>query len=255
VWQLLRTRRWISFTITGVLAILGFGVLSNWQWERAHVEQRKTEAVLRGSGQEAVPLPALLAPGEPLPADLQWRTVTATGTYECASGALVRNRPIEAQNGLLVACPLRTADGLLWVNRGWLPASGAASVDVAMPGAPAGEVTVTGRLRPSEQTPVPPPTDLPPGQVKNLDTAALSTRMGAKGPVFEAYLEATSSDPRDPAGLRTPPLPPATSAQNYSYAGQWMLFAVIAVAGWIIFLRREAAEDADRRAAPVTVSP
>lgn len=247
VWQLLQTRRWISFTITGIVAILGFGLLSQWQWERAHEEDRKADVVAQGTEQPAVPLASLLGPGEPLPPDLQWRTVTATGRYDCAAGALVRNRPLDTTNGLYAVCPLRTDAGLLWVNRGWLPAPGPAIADVAMPDGPAGEVTVTGRLRPSEVTPDPPPTDLPAGQVKNLDSAFLTARMGWSDPVYAPYVEATATDPADPAGLRTPPLPPASSAQNYSYAGQWLLFAAIAIGGWWYFLRREAADDQERR--------
>jgi len=31
---------------------------------------------------------------------------------------------------------------------------------------------------------------------------------------------------------------------NYSYAGQWLLFAMVAICGWFYFLRREAKEGA-----------
>ena len=38
------------------------------------------------------------------------------------------------------------------------------------------------------------------------------------------------------------PLPQADDAKNLSYAGQWLLFASIAIVGWFYFLRREAKE-------------
>jgi cytochrome oxidase assembly protein ShyY1 len=249
VWQLLRTRRWISFTITALVAILAFGLLSYWQWQRALAEDRGAAAVESGSARPAEPLTALVEPDQDLPAELRWRTATATGEYDCAAGALVRNRPLDAMNGFLVVCPLRTDQGLLWVNRGWLQAPGPATADVAMPAAPTGEVTVTGRLRDSETAAQPAPTDLPPGQVKSLDTAYLTARAGATGPVYRPVLEATASTPADQTALRPLPLPPATSVQNYSYAGQWLLFAAIAVGGWWYFLRREAADEAERTAA------
>jgi len=36
------------------------------------------------------------------------------------------------------------------------------------------------------------------------------------------------------------PLPEIDEGQNISYAVQWILFAMVAIVGWFIFLRREA---------------
>ena len=56
------------------------------------------------------------------------------------------------------------------------------------------------------------------------------------------YLEATTMTPADPAALEPLPLPAKDSAMNYSYAVQWLLFALVAICGWFYFLRREAQE-------------
>ena len=243
VWELLRTRRWLSFTAAAIAAIVAFGVLSQWQWQRAQEEKAESAIVLAGAAAEPEPITSLLAPGSELPAEQEWRTVTATGSLDCELGFLVRNRPISGTNGLWATCPLTTADGaLLWVNRGWLPVAGAATTVIPMPEGPTGEVSVTGRLRLSEDAGPNPPTDLPTGQVSHLDTALLTTTIGHLGPAFSAYVEVTSLDPADPAGLQRLPLPPEDSAQNFSYAGQWLLFAAIAIGGWFYFLRREARE-------------
>jgi cytochrome oxidase assembly protein ShyY1 len=44
--------------------------------------------------------------------------------------------------------------------------------------------------------------------------------------------------------------PQIDDTMNLSYAGQWLLFAGVAIVGWYIFLRREAKEDS-RDTAPV----
>lgn len=235
----------MSFTIVGLLAIVAFGVLSNWQWLRAQEEEAKSAAVAAGAAADPVPLATLLDPGTPLPADEQWRPVELRGELDCERGYLIRNRPQASTNGLWASCPLQLADGgWLWVQRGWLPAGGAATTVIPMPQWTEGEVAITGRLRASEQGPATIPGDLPTGQATHLDTSALSAEAGLTGPVYEPYVEVTEQAPADPGGLAPVPLPPADSAQNYSYAGQWLLFAAITVGGWWYFLRREAREDA-----------
>jgi cytochrome oxidase assembly protein ShyY1 len=42
-------------------------------------------------------------------------------------------------------------------------------------------------------------------------------------------------------------MPDVDENRNLSYAGQWLLFALVAVGGWFFFLRREARDDAARR--------
>lgn len=248
MWALLRTRRWLSFTAVGLLAIAAFGLLSHWQWLRAQDEDAKAAAVAAGSAADPVPLDSLLAPGDPLPDALQWRPVVVTGRTECSSGFLVRNRPQDSTNGFWVTCPVQTDTGAwVWINRGWMPASGPATTEVPQPTAPSGDIVVTGRLRGSEAGPSSVPGDLPRGQVTHLNTEVLGAAAGLSGPAYVPYLEVTAMDPADPAALASLPLPPADSAQNYSYAGQWLLFAAITIGGWCYFLWRESRDDAEEQ--------
>ena len=48
--------------------------------------------------------------------------MAAQGSYESSSQVAVRRRPLNAQNGFWVMTLLRTEDGPVWVNRGWIPA-------------------------------------------------------------------------------------------------------------------------------------
>ncbi len=243
--RLLSTRRWLAFTATALVAIVAFGLLSRWQWARAAEESAASSIVTINVAREPVPLAALVSPGDTLPADLQWRTVTVTGEVRCSAGVLVRNRPLDGANGLWAACPLVAEDGAtVWINRGWLPAGNAATQVVPMPPWADGTATITGRVRPSEQGPPEQPTDLPAGQVTHLDTASLGP--AAPGaPLYLPYIDVTGSEPTDPAGLEPIPLELDQGYQNVSYALQWLVFAAIAVGGWFYFLRREARETAE----------
>jgi cytochrome oxidase assembly protein ShyY1 len=165
--------------------------------------------------------------------------VRVAGEFDVDSTALVRQRPLDGRNGFWVITAMNTEAGRIWVNRGWIPVTGTATGPVAAPEAPAGPVVVEARLRLAETADGPAAADLPTGQVSSLDPEQL----GAD--VTSIYLEATASDPADPAVLRMP-VPAIDETQNISYALQWFIFAVIAITGWWYFLRREAREDAAR---------
>jgi cytochrome oxidase assembly protein ShyY1 len=230
MWSLLRSRRWVAFTALVIVAIVAFGFLSRWQWQRADEERSKREAWV---AQEAAP-PSTLedAIAEPV----EWQPVAVSGVFDPATTLLVRQRPLEGRNGFWVISALDTAQGRIWVNRGWIPATGAATGVVAAPSAPDGAVELTARIRLSPRSEGPPPTDLPDGQVSGLDPAAF----GADVTGF--YLEAVGSAPDDPGVVRLP-APAIDETQNVSYAVQWLIFATIAISGWFFFLRREARED------------
>lgn len=221
----------MAFTALVIVAIVAFGLLSRWQWQRADEERSKREA---WAAQEAAP-PSTLA--DAIAAPVEWRPVLATGSYDPATTLLVRQRPLEGRNGFWVITALDTDQGRIWVNRGWIPATGAATGTVDAPPAPSGPVQVAARIRPAPRSEGPAPTDLPDGQVSTLDPVAL----GADVTAF--YLEAVRSDPSD-TGVVALPAPAIDETQNVSYAVQWLIFAAIAISGWFFFLRREAREDA-----------
>lgn len=230
MWALLRTRRWIAFTLLVVVAIVAFGFLSRWQWQRAEEERTARIAWSTQTSAERVGLAASVA--EPR----EWTPVRVAGEFDAASTVLVRQRPLDGRNGFLVATALDTQDGRVWVVRGWMPTTGSATGVVAAPDPPAGAVIIDARVRLPESADTPEPADLPAGQISSL----VPGRMGAD--ITTLYLEATASEPADPAVTRLP-APMIDETQNISYALQWLIFAAIALTGWWYFLRREARED------------
>lgn len=243
--DLLRTPRWLGFSVLVVVVIIGFGFLSRWQWSRAEEKREEKAALVAQSAAAAAPVGDVLRPAGPWDPTMEWRTVTARGTYDAAGQVLVRKRPLNGQNGFWVLAPLRTDAGpVLWVNRGWLAATGNARDVQPAPPPPTGEVVVTGRLRAAEEAPRPQPADLPAGQVTDADPAVL----GGGTSAYPAYVELVSSEPADGGGLTALPLPEIDEGRNISYAVQWILFALVAITGWFFFLRREARYVAEERA-------
>jgi cytochrome oxidase assembly protein ShyY1 len=248
---LLRTGRWLAFTATAVAAIVAFGMLSLWQWHRAEEKRAEFAPIESAMNSPAVRLDA--EPGSPgVPADgrqpgadtatRDWQRVTVTGTFDQERQVLVRNRPQDGSNGFQVL-GLLTIDGGegIWVVRGFMPASGAASASTQAPDPPSGEVTLTGYLRASEQAPARPAQDIPAGQVSAINAADLDA---LEGVTTGGWYVLAASDP----ALKPVPLPGPTDVRNLSYAGQWLLFAAIVVGGWFFFLRREAREEAEASA-------
>ncbi len=226
---LLRTPRWQGFTAVVVVAIVAFGFLSRWQWDRA--EQKQQQALSQSiSGTEAI----TPSPTDPLP---EFTPVRLTGEYVPESLRFVRQRPLEGRNGFWVMQQLRTNDGTVWLLRGWTPSGIRAGDSPNLPlEDPRELVTVTGVARPLPAGAAIAPQDrggLPLDQVTDITAGQLPEARGV-----DWYLQVAMAEPSD--GLIPVPLPENDDLQNISYAIQWLLFAAVAMGGWFFFLRREA---------------
>lgn len=237
MWALLRTGRWVGFTVAVLAAIVAFGLLSAWQWSRA--EERRIDRVELTTRLAAEPQPLRVHDGE-LP---EYSRVTVEGTFIEGGDRLVRSRPQGGGNGFWVASALepRNAPGThVWVVRGWMPSQTAATTSIPVPASPLGPVTMTGYIRAFEDT-GPTPADLPGGQITAMSTAQLPL-LG--GDTYPRWIQSSQEE----AGLEVLVLPDIDENRNISYAVQWLLFAAVAIGGWFIFLRREAREDAQESA-------
>lgn len=237
----LRQPRWLALGFLVLLVVPSFFLLSRWQLSRLDDRRYLNDLVLTHGSRTPVPVTDVMSAGAPPDSvgDAQkWTPVTATGRYDGSREVLVRKRPLEGSNGFWVATPLVLADGsVLVVNRGWIAASGGATAVQEAPDPPQGEVTVVGRVQPTELAP-PQPGDLPAGQITDLDVGLVAGSTGA-GRLFPGYVDLTSSDPAQAEGLRALPLPDLSDGPHLSYAVQWIFFAIVAVTGFVLLIRRE----------------
>lgn len=239
--ELLRTRRWAGFTLFALAMVVLTGFLANWQWNRYEQRQRENSQLDAALSAAPVPVDSLItaAPagaGQPLPEDLKWRSVTATGSFDAAAQVAVRQRPQEGRNGFWIVTPLRTSQGTLLVNRGWTQATGAdARATPQVPAPPVGTVTVTGRLRPAEATRD--RGETPTGQAWAVAPDALITP--ASQPRYDAYIDLTGSEPPAAAELTTLETPGHRGTNNFVYAIQWLIFGAVGIIGWWRLLATE----------------
>lgn len=219
-----------------------------WQIARLQGKAHANTELRHNAHAAAVPVAALLpiAGQAKAPAShkIQFRTITATGSYEATHTALVRNRTVNSDNGFLVLTPLRTDAGTLLVVRGFV--SSASPVQVStLPPPPTGTVTIKARLQPAD-TRNDQAAHLSGGQIEYINPKEQSARLGE--PVFAGYAELTDGQPGTEKLVAMPgpdlsnPAGGAIEPQHLAYIIQWYLFALLALAAPLAMVRAETRE-------------
>jgi len=239
VYRFLLSPRWLRLIAAALVVAAGCVALGFWQLDRFGQKRARSDLVHDNVAAEPVSPGSLLVVGRGLQAAEQWRRVVAHGRYDEAHQLLVRNRPLEGSTGYYVLTPLVTDDGpALLVNRGWVPIGATARTRPEVPAAPAGEVTVIARMRPSE------PSDdkaVPlVGQVRRIDVPAIAATLPYD--VYGGYGELVEQQPAAPTSPTALPEPDPGLGPHLAYAFQWWVFAVIALGGVVVLARREARE-------------
>jgi len=245
-YRFLLTPKWIGFTLAVVAAIALCLTAANWQWNRLHERRAANAEVVAKQSlppvplAEAIPLAAPLEQGK----GAQWSIVTVTGTYDPASEVLIRNRSYDGASGVHVITPLKLADGTgsVLVNRGWLPNPPDPADPVIPPKPLAGQVTIEGRVRATQVRGRFGDSDPASGTLRDLARVDIERlRQQIPYPVAPVYLELIQQQPPDPVGPTPVRAPALDDGPHLSYTGQWLLFALMAVIGWVVVVRRHAA--------------
>ena len=237
----LRQRRYSRLAAVALLLALGCIAAGTWQIQRFSESVHDNRALDHNAHAASAPLTAALAPltgSGPAPGrdQVRFRTVTATGTY-IGTTSYLPGKIVNGVGGFDAVTPLRTSDGVLIVDRGFVAAT-PADRPRAIPPVPAGSVTISGRL------------DTPSSAHAATDPARVAAQLFA--PVHQAVLSLAASQPGS-AGL-TPASPPdlsnpaggAYEAQHFAYIVQWYIFAIIALVAPFAIARNEVRE-AQRR--------
>lgn len=173
---------------------------------------------------------------------LRFRQVQLTGRYDTHHQVLLDSLVHDGQVGYQVLTPLRTADGAVLINRGWIPADRDRQRLPALP-VDDGERQVTGRL---DRLPRPglllaaaePPGDAPwPRRLLFPTAAEISAQLGYPVRDYQVLL-----DPADADGYtrewRPAVMPPQT---HFGYAVQWFSFAAaLGVIYLVLNVKRQA---------------
>lgn len=253
MYRFVLTRQWVCLTLIALALIPAMIKLGFWQFHRHEhrvAQNRLIEANLRA---KPVPMTEVTSPGHRVPRADFWRAVTATGTYDTAHEVVVRMRTDNDDKvGFHVLTPLVLGDGrVVLVNRGWVPGGDDPRAYPPVPAAPAGEVTVAGRLKADETSGgsgIKDRKGLPDRQVMLINSTQQAEYLGR--PVLGGYLELTAPEPAD--GSPQPVAEPDHDSigAHMAYAIQWWLFASAVPVGWVVLVRREKRERAEQAAGP-----
>jgi cytochrome oxidase assembly protein ShyY1 len=229
-------RRWTpGWRMTLLVAVslpclIGLGV---WQLERAAQKHDYEALYFERMAAAPVPMPESLA-------DIGFRRVVLTGTFDAEWHFLVDNQVHQGRPGYWVISAFRANDGRVWlVNRGWTAAPPRRE---ALPGliTPADPVRITGVVWPDMGL-VPLLGEDPwpsswPKRVQRVDPERMAGTIGAAAPV-EIRLEADQPGALVPAAAAHD----FRAARHEGYAVQWFGLAGVLVIGYIIhgFRRHE----------------
>lgn len=236
------TLRWI---LTTILVVAGVGVLIRlgiWQLDR--LEWRRAFNARATSQLNAPTLDLNLSQPADSLYDMEYRSVTVTGSYDFSQEVVLRNQVWGDQMGFHVLTPLKI-DGTDWyilVDRGWIPYSDGQNRGIYQE---AGKVTVQGMLRRGQEKPdfggISDPV-LAPGQTRLdawnfVNLPRITEQSGLK--LLPAYIIQAP----DPAWTKLPyrslPTIEISEGPHLSYAIQWFTFATILGAGYPFFVRKQ----------------
>ncbi|MFG2298157.1 SURF1 family protein [Streptomyces sp. NPDC048603] len=264
MYRFVLTRQWVCLTLVALVLIPAMVKLGFWQFHRHERRVAQNELIAANLDAAPVPVTRLTSPGHEVPRADYWRAVTATGTYDAAHEVVVRMRTNQDDRvGFHVLTPLVLADGrAVLVNRGWVEGGGDPRGYPPVPAPPAGQVTVTGRLKADETSGgsgIKDRKGLPDRQVMLINSGQQAQALGRT--VLGGYVELTGPVPPD--GSPEPVGAPDHDSigAHMAYAVQWWLFAAGVPVGWLVLVRREkrdreaaaAQAAAESGAAPVSV--
>jgi surfeit locus 1 family protein len=239
--------KWILSHLFVLALVVGMLWAASWQVDRLHQKQARNRRISARTVMPAVPVGTLSTAGSSFDTTdpIEFRNVTATGTYLRDQELLVRSRSQDGDPGSWVLTPLDLGHGAaVVVNRGWIPNDGRFHTVPSRFRAPSGTVTVTGFVRKTETRGRFGPRDPKTGTLSDLaraDVARLDQQVPER--LLPLYLQLRKQDPAlKPTDPEVVPKPEQDEGPHKSYAIQWLIFTTVALVGYPLILRRRARE-------------
>jgi surfeit locus 1 family protein len=213
--------------------------LGMWQLDRLHQRRAANATAIARRALPSQSLNSLVSSPKRAIEPLNDRRVTAQGVFDHSQQIVVRGRVYREAPGVHVVTPLRLTDSdtAVLVNRGFVPAPDAVTVEVDSLDEP-GVRLVSGIALaiPTDAEGGAPLSRLGRTTWKRLDLAALRARVPY--PLLDVYIleEATGSLPQYPRRLESRPI---DDGPHLSYAIQWFSFGTIALVGGVILFFHE----------------
>jgi len=226
------SRRILIFCVFAAAAAVLFMRLGFWQLDRLHERQARNATIEQQ--QRGAPLPLVDLPHDT--AQAHYRAASVEGRYDYAHELVLSNRTRRGSPGVDLLTPVHIlgSDTAVLVNRGWVYSPDGASVDQKR-----WREGETARLKGYVEL-ISADTGLAisshPRVVRHVSRAELTAKIPY--PVASFYLVAVG-DTTDLAHPARRDLPVLDDGPHRGYALQWFSFALIAIAGAGIVVRRE----------------
>ncbi len=236
------------FALALVVAVC-CGLLARWQWHRREQRLAYNAPIIANYDRDPVSAQTVLG-DKRLAADELWTPVHLQGHYVPEATTLVRNRPQLGQAAYEVLVPLVTAQGVVIVDRGWLPTGRTAERPDEIPAPPSGQITVTARVLGPESAD---DREAPLGEAYRIAPQDLAEAMArrsqgaftASDVLTAGYLQLASERPAAATGPVPFARPQIDEGPHLSYSVQWVIFGIGAIAGVVVLARRTAEDLAD----------
>lgn len=229
-------RRWFPWVAFVLVFTVGTSLLSWWQFSRREERVDLIEQVLANYEKPAVALDELLPDGK-WNDRFEWRLVEISGRYLPEQVHLVRNRPLAGRPGFLVLVPFQLQDGrVIAIERGWLATGATQDSPDLVPEIEEPVKSLQVRVRAGEASlnrdPIP-------GQLASIDLPELANRIESSRLELEFYGRVVQETPSEPQSPTAMPPPSLSEGNHLSYALQWILFGVMAMAALVWAIRNE----------------
>lgn len=230
-------RKWLNWVALVILFSIACGFLSNWQFSRRETKLAAIALVQRNYELPAATAESLVAHGHAnLDRDI-WRSITLTGRYQPTATLLVRNRPNNGNGGFEELVPFASQElGIVYVSRGWIASGDKQDYPDSVPLPTTEQITLTGKILAAE--PILDRT-APKGEISTINVRLADKLTGLHSGLHNAYLREADEVPGVGPKLTAMPSPSLDEGNNLSYAVQWIIFAIMAVAALIWRIRRD----------------
>lgn len=206
-------------------------------WQLARLAEKRTRNAATTIRLAAPPVPLETLPFADTTGVLFRPVMVDGGYYDHARTVVIAGRALKGVPGVHVLTPLRIRDSAYLVNRGWMPSADAAriNVDSIREPAPAAAPALIVEL---SHDPRAPERDTS-AQFRRVwyhaSMSALRHQLPYPVAPYLIQLLPAAGAPQFPVRLQPPAL---DEGPHLGYAIQWFSFALIALVGWLVLLRR-----------------
>lgn len=223
----LKQPKWIILTIVLIIAIYSFINLSEWQFDRNDQRRSQNKEISIALNKE----PTNVSDFTDLDNLTEWQPVQLSGKIDTQNIRFARNRYLESSLGFWVIAPLNiSADQKVLVNLGFVPISYQDKFqEISFPKE---TIKLGGWVRKMENHKLT-PNDYPKLQISTISFENFN------GNIYKnSYIQINDSS-LEMNNIIFLPEPRLSSGPHFSYAIQWIIFAILLPIGWIILYRSE----------------